>query len=179
LGLQDDKGKFIWEGGGTVPALQPCNVTLAPDKVPVTVACLRFVTPTELKFQNALASRPEFAVLFARIRDRVSALGGFYGAGPLEIDFRAVGQRASCIRMTRCDVHREHAERRSSRTGQVHPLGGLTGEAEYHGDLAEFLPYLRVARWTGVGRQTVWGKGEIQLLPCEGWSMSRARCVET
>ena len=28
-------------------------------------------------------------------------------------------------------------------------------------DVAEFLPYLEIARWTGVGRQTVWGKGEI------------------
>jgi hypothetical protein len=52
-------------------------------------------------------------------------------------------------------------ERRSSRTGQVHPIGGFVGEAEYEGDLAEFVPYLHAARWTGVGRQTVWGKGEI------------------
>ena len=38
----------------------------------------------------------------------------------------------------------------------------LTVEA-YRGDLAAFLPYLRAARWTGVGRQTVWGKGEIEV----------------
>jgi hypothetical protein len=29
--------------------------------------------------------------------------------------------------------------------------------------LAEFVPFLRAARWTGVGRQTVWGNGEIGL----------------
>lgn len=33
--------------------------------------------------------------------------------------------------------------------------------AEYEGDLAEFIPYIDAARWTGVGRQSVWGKGEI------------------
>ncbi len=27
----------------------------------------------------------------------------------------------------------------------------------------EFVPYLRAARWTGVGRQTVLGKGEIEV----------------
>ena len=123
---------------------------------------------TELKSQNMLAAQPEFAVLFARIRDRISALRAFYGPGPLDIDFRAMGQRASCIRMTRCDLRDEHAERRSSRTGQVHALGGFTGEVEYQGDLAEFLPYLGAARWTGVGRQTVWGKGELHLLPSNG-----------
>jgi len=34
---------------------------------------------------------------------------------------------------------------------------------EYEGDLTEFVPYLRAARWTGVGRQTAWGKGAIEI----------------
>ena len=48
-------------------------------------------------------------------------------------------------------------------TGQHHPLEGFTGEAEYSGSLDDFLPYLRAAQWTGVGRQTVWGKGELSV----------------
>ena len=39
-----------------------------------------------------------------------------------------------------------------------------TGEVEYGGELGEFLPYLEAGQWIGVGRQTVWGKGEIRLL---------------
>jgi hypothetical protein len=39
------------------------------------------------------------------------------------------------------------------------------GSADYEGDLAEFLPFLEAARWTGVGRQTVWGNGEIHVIP--------------
>jgi hypothetical protein len=42
-------------------------------------------------------------------------------------------------------------------------LGGFTGSAEYQGELAEFLPWLRAARWVGVGRQTVWGKGDVRV----------------
>jgi hypothetical protein len=34
--------------------------------------------------------------------------------------------------------------------------------------MAEFLPYLEAARWTGVGRQTVWGKGEIAVEILDG-----------
>lgn len=154
----------VWDGGMLAPMLEPSTITLIADGVPATTARVRFVTPTELKFQNAPAARPDFAVLFARIRDRISALCTLYGPVPLDIDFRAMGERASRVEMTRCELRSEHASRRSTRTGQVHPLGGFTGEAEYRGDLAEFLPYLRAARWTGVGRQTVWGKGEIQLL---------------
>ena len=118
---------------------------------------VKFVTPTELKG----ADRPNFEVLFARIRDRISTLRAFYGSGPLDIDFRRMGERASKVLMTRCEIERVEVERVSRSTGQRHSLGGFTGVAEYEGELSEFVPYLEIARWTGVGRQTVWGKGEI------------------
>jgi CRISPR-associated endoribonuclease Cas6 len=118
---------------------------------------VRFITPTELKG----ADHPDFGVLFARIRDRVSTLRALFGAGPLDIDFKAMGERAQSVRMIRSDLRHVDAERVSRSTGQRHPLGGFIGVAEYEGELAEFVPYLEAARWTGVGRQTVWGKGEI------------------
>lgn len=124
---------------------------------------VQFLTPTELKVDGGLAPRPEFEVLTSRIRDRISTLRALYGDGPLEIDYRAFAERASRIRMTRCDIRHVQDHRRSTRTGQTHPLGGFTGEADYEGDLAEFLPYLEVAYWTGVGRQTVWGKGILSV----------------
>ena len=118
---------------------------------------VRFLTPTELKGTE----RPEFGVLMARVRDRVSTLRELYGDGPLSIDFEAFGGRASEVSMSRCELAPVAVERVSRGTGQRHSLGGFIGLAEYEGDLAEFLPYLEIARWTGVGRQTVWGKGEI------------------
>lgn len=135
---------------------------------PASRVLVRFVTPTELKGCGGLVSRPEFAVLAARLRDRVSTLRALYGAGPLEVDFRGMAERAAAVEMTRCDVTHAAVERRSSRTGQAHPLGGFTGEAEYRGALDEFLPYLRAGKWTGVGRQTVWGKGEIETVVLDG-----------
>jgi hypothetical protein len=129
-----------------VAAIQPA------DRVRV-----HFLTPTEIKG----AERPDFGPLFARLRDRISTLRASYGGGPLEIDFKSMGERAARIAMTRCDLQHVKAERTSRATGQRHPLGGFIGVAEYEGDVAEFLPYLEIARWTGVGRQTVWGNGEI------------------
>ena len=111
-----------------------------------------------------MADRPEFGILFGRLRDRISTLRALYGAGPLEIDFRAMGERAAAVRMTRCELQRTEVDRLSSRTGQRHPLGGFVGEAEYEGELGEFLPYLRAGKWVGVGRQTVWGKGEMEVV---------------
>jgi hypothetical protein len=123
-----------------------------------------FLTPTELKHEGGLADRPEFPILLARLRDRISSLRGFYGPGPLEIDFASLAARSAAVRMTRCEIRRVGIERRSSRTGQTHPIGGFVGEADYEGPLEEFLPYLEAGRWTGVGRQAVWGKGEISVV---------------
>jgi len=131
---------------------------------------VEFLTPTELKSGPQLVARPEFPILFARLRDRISTLRALYGPGPLDIDFRAMGERAARVTLARCDLTWHATQRRSSRTGQTHPIGGFTGraeyQAEYDGGLGEFLPYLRAGQWTGVGRQTVWGKGEICFQPC-------------
>ena len=141
-----------------------CSIPLDPEPSPVEKVTLRFVTPTELKAVGQVAAAPEFGILFARLRDRISTLRALYGPGPLELDFRGMGARATGIRLVRSDLQWEKAERTSSRTGQTHPLGGFTGEAEYCGELREFRPWLRAARWVGVGRQTVWGKGEVHVM---------------
>ncbi len=146
------------------PAAPPLTLSLAPDLAAPPGVLVRFLTPTELKEAGGLTHRPEFSVLFARIRDRIGTLRAIYGPGPLEIDFRGIGDRAGSVAMTRCDVRAESFERTSSRTGQTHPLGGFVGEAQYEGALREFLPFLRAAQWTGVGRQTVWGKGAIEVV---------------
>ena len=145
---------------GTIESVEGTGVLLLPLAASRNSASrirVRFMTPTELKG----AERPEFGVLMARVRDRISTLRALYGEGPLEIDFKAFGERAGRVTMSRCELVQVAAERVSRRTGQRHSIGGFTGVAEYEGELAEFLPYLEIARWTGVGRQTVWGKGEI------------------
>jgi hypothetical protein len=154
------------------------NIAIDLDGPPERASRIRvqFVTPTELKSRDLPsrdrggADRPEFPILFARLRDRISTLRALYGPGPLDIDFHAMGERAAQVRLARCDLTWHSIVRRSSRTGQTHPIGGFSGVAEYQaehdGGLAEFLPYLRAGQWTGVGRQTVWGKGEICFQPC-------------
>ena len=135
------------------------SIHLVPALLPVQRLRIHFRTPTELK--GASKGRPEFQVLFARAQDRVSTLRELYGAGSLSVDFRAMRSRAAAIRLINCELQHVSASRRSGRTGQVHGIGGFVGFAEYEGALSEFLPYIEAARWTGVGRQCVWGKGEL------------------
>lgn len=165
LSGQSEPSAVVYEDGAMTvhQNIPPLELSLAQTEEPVGRLLVRFITPTELKSGHQLASTPEFGILLARVRDRISTLRELYGGGALDIDFRAFGERAAAVRMTRCEIRDVDVMRRSSRTGQVHPIGGFVGEAEYEGELAEFVPYLKVAKWTGVGRQTVWGKGEIAV----------------
>jgi hypothetical protein len=144
--------------GASVPA-EPLHLPLSAEAEGVTRIAIDFLTPTELKPVND----PEFPILFGRVRDRISTLRALYGPGPLDVDFKALGESAAAVRRLRCDLEPVTRERRSARTGQTHPIGGFTGTAEYAGSLDPFLPYLRAAVHTGIGRHTVWGNGEIAV----------------
>ncbi len=120
---------------------------------------IQFLTPTELRG----VPEPDFGPLFARLRDRLSLLRTFYGDGPLEIDFRGLGERARQVQLLSTHLESMHASRRSTSQQTRHPLGGFFGTARYAGDLTEFLPYLYAGQFTGLGKYTVWGQGEISI----------------
>lgn len=146
--------------------IRTVQVSLVDTSIQVKTQRLSFLTPTELKPHTG-PEPPPFSTVVARACERISALRTFYGGGPLDFDFRSLVNRAADVRCTGGEIRWNRAERRSGRTGQVHPLGGFTGWAEYAGDLTEFQPWLEAAAWTGVGRQTVWGKGVMALSPAE------------
>lgn len=128
-----------------------------------------FETFTEIKHGKSATSMRQssdvaLTTLAAALRDRIGALRTFYGSGPLDIDHAAFVRRAAGVRLVDSKLEWHRAQRTSSRTGQTHPLGGFTGWADYEGELGEFMPYLEAGHYTGVGRQTVWGKGQIKAL---------------
>ena len=129
---------------------------------PCAMLEVRFLAPCELKGWDGAGLTP-FGVLLARVRDRIAVLSQAYGEGALDLDFKAFGERARAIATTDGALDRVRGERTSARSGQTHPLSGFTGAVRYTGELGEFVPWLRGAALAGVGRQTVWGHGEIAV----------------
>lgn len=156
-GIGPGRGQASLRHSGGVPVAIDLAAPLPAHRLRVN-----FETPTELKAGGEVIREPVFQILFSRIRDRLSTLRKLYQDGPLPIGFREMADRAALVRLSLHQLKWETAERFSTRTRQTHPLGGMTGWAEYQGELSEFVPYLDAAAWTGVGRQTVWGKGVIR-----------------
>ncbi len=137
----------------------PVLVPLTTAGEPAGALRIRFASPTEIKADGHTVQTPEFRVLIARLRDRVATLDSLYGAGQVAFEWKAMEEAAAHVRIAAASLREQEVERRSSRTGLVHPIGGFTGDVDYEGEIGPFLPLLRAGRWTGVGRQTVWGKG--------------------
>lgn len=158
LGLGPERSRVLLES-----VTGPNALALPLHSLPrgLTEIEVEFASPTELKHNENVISKPLFPVLWSRASSRIGVLRAFYGDGPLEIDFRAFLKQAHEVRLRHHALHHVKKHRRSSRTGQIHPLGGFIGRVRYEGHLDPFLPYLEAAYWTGIGRQTVWGKGEI------------------
>ena len=46
-------------------------------------------------------------------------------------------------------------------------MGGVVGEVIYEGHLTEFIPLLEFGRWCGVGKNCVFGLGQIDYVVME------------
>jgi len=138
-------------------ALDPCRLTLD------------FLTPTRLTTGSrpGLPARPvrspEFPVLLRRLRDRLNALASYYCGGPLDLDFRGLGERAAAVRLVPDETRWVEASRRS-RAGFSQNMGGFIGRATYEGDLEEFLPLLILGELLHVGKGAVFGNGWYRMI---------------
>ncbi len=135
---------------------------------------VRFLTPTHLTFEGQIVKQPEFHHLLKRVRDRVNALSTFWGDGPLDADFRALGEAAEKVRTVASKIEWAERFRTSSKTHQRHELSGFVGECTY--DLSTincelstvdcFLQWLVAGELLHAGKHAAWGNGWYDVRHC-------------
>jgi hypothetical protein len=163
LRLDGSLERVVFDGATLQASAPALSAGLEWDRgVPVGEVTVAFLSPTELKGEEPGQEIPSFRVLVSRAVERVATLARLYNGQVLAVDFQGLVARAEGVAIGEGVMRTVDRGRVSARTGQRHGLGGMVGSVRYQaGDLREFLPWLEAARWTGVGRQTVWGKGEL------------------
>lgn len=137
-----------------------------PDANRVT---LDFLTPLRLKRDGKLVARLDFPFFFERLTHRVRLLAAFYGQNgsmPDASDFSSLPdllERSNEVRTTENHLHWYDWERYSSRQQTTMNFGGLKGRITFAGDLAPFLPWLRLGERVNVGQSTTFGLGRYQM----------------
>ncbi len=140
---------------------------------------LRFVTPLLLKSGSGLSpdgqripaeevrDRPPFGVILRRLRDRASALCTFFSEPWRHPDFASLGTLADTVNLVESRTEWLTRDRRSTRTGQHHDIGGLLGHALYefpdHDTLTTLAPLLKLAEFLHVGKHAAWGNGSVRI----------------
>ena len=124
---------------------------------------LRFLTPTMLKADGLQARRPAFGPIAKRLRDRINALAYFYCGNGLDIDFKAFGDDADKIATVADSTRWVESSRYSRRRELTHDLSGFVGEVSFEGDLAPFIPYLKLGEYVHVGKNAVFGNGWYRI----------------
>lgn len=124
---------------------------------------LFFETPLRIKWNGQYTSDPQFHILFRNILRRVTGLLQFHHQERWEANFSEILRRAEQIRLVRKEIRWVDQSRYSARQDTKMKLGGMMGWVEYEGDLAEFLPWLRVAELLHLGKNTVFDLGRIRV----------------
>lgn len=133
--------------------------------LPADRLSLEFLTPARLKHQGQwVGEGPSLAVLIKALLNRVSSLSYFHCGQIFETDFKGMIERASQVQTVRVETRWEDWSRVSGRQHQRIEMGGLVGRVMYEGDLTEYLPLLALGELIHVGKGTVFGNGQYQIL---------------
>lgn len=152
------------------PLRQPISLHLPPPPTGAECSRLRvsFVTPLRIKHLNTFARELPFHVLVRAMLRRISSMFAQYGDGEPKLDYPGLVQRAQDV-----SIHSEHLRwkdwtRYSARQQQAMQFGGLVGEIVYEGCLAEYLPLFELCTVLHVGKQSVFGLGQMDYTqePC-------------
>lgn len=139
----------------------PDSLRAAALLLPSDELTIRFTTPTRIKRRGNELSHPDFAALIATLARRAEALGQYHGLPEVVEDPRALVNAAETVELASWKGDLEARERYSSRQKQTMRMEGFVGTAVYRGDLARFLPLLKLGEIIHVGKGAVFGLGRM------------------
>ena len=125
---------------------------------------IRFVTPARIVTEDQLASSLSFVTVFRSLLRRLALLSYFHcGQAADAAVLRELISMAANVKTIASRLRWRDWERYSTRQKARMKLGGLIGEVAYEGEMAPFLPYLRLGQLTHVGKATSFGLGGYVL----------------
>jgi hypothetical protein len=125
---------------------------------------LLFKTPTLIKVNGEyIKNNLEFSLLMRTLFRRLSTMAAFYGE-EMNIYFNDYLNKAEAIELVNKDLDWKDWYRYSDKQNKKIEMKGFTGAVSYKGKIADFSPYLIYAQYLNLGKNTVFGQGNFELL---------------
>lgn len=159
---QSERAEPIFaKGQNKILPLQKQSVKLATNDADKLV--LHLQTPLRLKVQGKFARSITFGNIARAAVRRLSILSNFYGF-PLKEIVDASELLAGCedIETLEGDTDWFSFKRFSGRQKRRISMGGLTGIISFKGNIKPYVPILKLAEVTNLGKATSFGFGKIQ-----------------
>ena len=126
---------------------------------------LNFQTPARIRVDGDLQQTLAFELLVRNLLRRISLLAAVHGSRRLDVDYRALIDRASSVRTRTSELHWRDWERYSNRQRIKMNMGGFIGGIEYLGEaIQEFIPLIIAGEILHIGTGTSFGLGRYQLV---------------
>ena len=166
-------GPVIFQAEAGIVRDDVLAITLAdlqfPGDAEVHQVTLELLTPLRVKKYGdyqASGARLEFAPLIDLLLGRIEALSLFH-CGDAWAPNPALREAARSVQVVAKHLALQRLERYSNRQHQKLPLHGVIGTLSFAGNLAPFLPLLRLGTYLHIGAGTAFGLGHYRLASTE------------
>lgn len=132
-------------------------------RFPADSLILELLTPLRLVVKGTLVQQLTFRLFMQRLLRRLTDLYHYCCDQKLDLDFPYLLERAAQIQVERDDTGWSDLTSFSRRRQATTPVGGLTGEIAFAGDLRELLPLIVWGEITHVGKDATRGNGWYRI----------------
>lgn len=163
--LADDAGDVIYRKSEHKIHKDPSVTSLAvcPGKTSHGVFTIHFTTPTRLKIDGSTNRMPTFFDVVSSLCRRTMLLSYFHCGGSGEPFHGAFLDKTDDVELIKSNVTRIDNKRFSSRQKREIPMDGVMGSLTLRGDYGFFLPLLKAGELVHIGKNTIFGFGQIHV----------------
>ncbi|MBC2698454.1 MAG: CRISPR system precrRNA processing endoribonuclease RAMP protein Cas6 [ANME-2 cluster archaeon] len=123
-----------------------------------------FLTPTRIKNKGKLTIDIDFVIILRNLLRRLSRLAEVHCDEKWELEWNELIEMANDrVSTVSSELKWYDWKRYSQRQGTKMKMGGFLGEITFEGELAEFMPFIKLGELLHMGKGTVYGLGKYEI----------------
>ncbi|GBD96767.1 MAG TPA: CRISPR system precrRNA processing endoribonuclease RAMP protein Cas6 [Nitrospirae bacterium] len=134
-------------------------IKMGPEQITV-----RLLTPFRFKKDGHFRDNFGFFDLFRNLLNRLYLLTYFHCGNRFDRDHRELLEMSKGVEIMDKNIRWHDWVRYSNRQKTRMKMGGVVGEFRIKGDLAQFLPFLKIGEYTNIGKATSMGLGKYEIV---------------